>query len=98
MPGAVSGRASAAAADRTITELYRRMDRSRYRIIGSGGIDTAQDAYRKIRLGASLVQLMTAMIYRGPGVAAEIHRELDRLLEADGFENIEHAVGVDSES
>ena len=97
MPGAVSGPAAAQAADRTIHELYRRMDRSRYRIIGSGGIFTAQDAYRKIRLGASLVQLMTALVYEGPGVVGAIHRGLERLLEADGVAHVEEVVGADAD-
>lgn len=96
MPGAVSGPAAAAAADRTLRELYRRMDRSRYRLIGSGGIFTAEDAYRKIRLGASLVQLMTALIYEGPGIAACINRDLERLLEADGVKHVADVVGVDA--
>jgi dihydroorotate dehydrogenase len=96
MPGAVSGPAAARAADRTILELYRRMDRSRYRIIGSGGVFTAQDAYRKIRLGASLVQMMTALIYEGPQVVRAITHGLDRLLEADGIARVEDAVGLDS--
>jgi dihydroorotate dehydrogenase (fumarate)/dihydroorotate dehydrogenase len=96
MPGAVSGPVAAAAADRTLRELYRRMDRSRYRLIGSGGVFTAQDAYRKIRLGASLVQLMTALIYEGPGVAHAINRGLARLLESDGVEHLEQVVGVDA--
>lgn len=81
MPGAVAGAPAAAAADRTIRELYRRMDRTRYRIIGSGGVFDAADAYRKIRLGASLVQLLTALVYEGPAVAAMINRGLARLLE-----------------
>jgi dihydroorotate dehydrogenase len=96
MPGAVSGPIAAAAADRTLRDLYRRMDRSRYCLIGSGGVFTAQDAYRKIRLGASLVQLMTALVYEGPGVAAAINRGLARLLEADGVEHVAHVVGVDA--
>lgn len=96
MPGAVSGPPSAAAADRTLRDLYRRMDRSRYRLIGSGGVATAQDAYRKIRLGASLVQLLTALVYEGPAIAARINRGLARLLEMDGFEHVSHAVGVDA--
>lgn len=96
MPGAVSGPIAAAAADWTLRELYRRMDRSRYRLIGSGGVFTAEDAYRKIRLGASLVQLMTALIYEGPGVAVSITRGLARLLEADGVRHVAQAVGVDA--
>src|SRR4029453_4647149 len=97
MPGAVSGPARAHAADRTIRELYRRMDRSRYRIIGSGGGFTAQDAYRQIRLGASLVQLLTALVHEGAGVVADISEGLERLLEADGIARVEDAVGVDAD-
>jgi dihydroorotate dehydrogenase len=96
MPGAVSGPVAAAAADRTLRELYRRMDRSRYRLIGSGGVFTSEDAYRKIRLGASLVQLMTALIYEGPGIAATINRGLARLLEADGVQHVDEVVGADA--
>jgi dihydroorotate dehydrogenase len=94
MPGAVSGRPCAAAADRTIAELYRRMDQRRYRIIGSGGVFTAADAYRKIRLGASLVQLLTALIYEGPCVVQTIKRGLADLLKVDGFRHVGDAVGT----
>ena len=94
MPGAVSGRPSAAVADRAIAELYRRMDKHRYQIIGSGGVFDAEDAYRKIRLGASLVQLMTALIYEGPEVVRTINRGLADLLTADGFSHVGDAVGA----
>ncbi len=96
MPGAVSGPAAARAADATLRELYRRMDRSRYRLIGSAGVFTAEDAYRKIRLGASLVQLMTALVYEGPGVVASINEGLARLLERDGVRRVADVVGVDA--
>lgn len=64
-------------------------------IIGVGGIFNAEDAYRKIRLGASLLQLITGMVYRGPSVISEINLGLVRLLEHDGFSSIAEAVGVD---
>ncbi|HEY2929372.1 quinone-dependent dihydroorotate dehydrogenase [Piscinibacter sp.] len=96
MPGAVSGRPAADRADRTLVELYRRMDRARYRLIGSGGVFSAEDAYRKIRLGASLVQLLTALVYEGPAVVSCINRRLAGLLEADGFGHVGEAVGVDA--
>ena len=96
MPGAVSGRPAAGAADRTIADLFGRVDVKRYRIIGSGGVFSAADAYRKIRLGASMVQLMTALIYEGPAVVGTINRELARLLEADGFAHVDEAVGIDA--
>jgi len=57
---------------------------------------TAEDAYRKIRLGASLVQLITGMIYRGPSVVSEIKRGLIRLLKRDEFKSVAEAVGVDA--
>jgi dihydroorotate dehydrogenase len=95
MPGAVSGAPAATRADAMIRGLYRRMDRKRYCIIGSGGVFDADDAYRKIRLGASLVQLMTALVYEGPGVVAQLHVGLARRLAADGFGHVADAVGTD---
>ena len=94
MPGAVSGPPAAAAADNTLRELYRRMDKGRYRLIGSGGVTSGADVYRKMKLGATLVQLMTALVYHGPGVAARINRELAALMQADGLRHAEEAVGT----
>jgi dihydroorotate dehydrogenase (fumarate)/dihydroorotate dehydrogenase len=96
LPGAVSGAPAAAAADRTIRDLYQRLDPTRHAVIGSGGVFTAVDAYRKIRLGASLVQVLTSLVYEGPGVARDIHAGLAALLERDGFHNVSEAVGADS--
>ena len=67
--------------DDCLRELYRRMDRTRYRIMAAGGIFSAEDAYKKIRLGASLVQLMTGLIYEGPSLVTGICRGLGRLLK-----------------
>ncbi|PSP61761.1 dihydroorotate dehydrogenase (quinone), partial [Halobacteriales archaeon QH_7_66_37] len=64
-------------------------------VIGVGGVSTAEDAYRKIRAGASLVQLYTGLIYRGPSVAREINRGLLELLDRDGFDSVADAVGAD---
>jgi dihydroorotate dehydrogenase len=94
LPGAVSGRPIEAQMNAAIGDLYRRMDRKRYRIIGVGGVFSAEDAYRKVRLGASLVQLMTALIYQGPGVVRRINRGLCRLLRRDGFRRVADAVGT----
>ena len=77
-----------------IGALYRRMDRRRYRIIGvGGGVFSAEDAYEKIHLGTSLVQLMTGLIYEGPGLVRRINEGLCRLLERDGLAHIAEAVG-----
>jgi dihydroorotate dehydrogenase len=96
MPGAVSGRPAAAAAERTLAQLYSRMDRGRHRLIGSGGVFSAADAYRQIRLGASLVQLLTALVYEGPGIVPGIHEGLLQRLQADGLRHIGEAVGLDA--
>lgn len=66
-------------------------------IIGVGGVFTAEDAYRKIRAGASLVQLYTGLVYHGPSIAREINEGLLALLERDGFDSVEAAVGADLE-
>jgi dihydroorotate dehydrogenase len=63
-------------------------------LVGCGGVFTAQDAYRKIRLGASLIQLITGMVFRGPQVISQINQGLVSLLQRDGFKNISEAVGT----
>ncbi len=65
-------------------------------LIGAGGIADAEQAYRRIRAGASLVQLYSAMVYEGPFLAARINAGLKRLLRRDGFTNITQAVGRDA--
>jgi len=69
------------------------MDHRKHILIGNGGIFTAEDTYRKIRLGANLVQLYTALIYEGPSVVKHIGRGLVELLERDGLTNVREAVG-----
>lgn len=93
MRGAVAGKPVEEATNRRIGELYRRMDRSRYQIIGIGGVFSAEDAYAKIRQGASLVQLFTGLIYEGPGIVPRILSGLLQCLERDGFRTIGEAVG-----
>ena len=63
-------------------------------LIGVGGIGSAEQAYAKIRAGASAVQLYTAMVYQGLSLAARIARGLDQLLEQDGFTTVAEAVGT----
>lgn len=64
-------------------------------LIGVGGIASAEDAYARIRAGASLVQLYSALVYEGPALAAQINRGLKALLKRDGFAALADAVGVD---
>lgn len=65
-------------------------------IIGCGGVFNGQDAYKKIKLGASLIQLITGMIYQGPQLISQINLELEELLEKDGFKNIHDAIGYEN--
>ena len=79
------------------TELLRaayRLVRGRIPLVGVGGIRSGDDAYAKIRAGASLVQLYTALVYRGPGLIGRMKRELSALLRRDGFVNVAQAVGT----
>ena len=62
-------------------------------LVGVGGIATAEHAWERIRAGASLVQLYSAMVYEGPGLGARIVRGLERLMRRDGFSTIAEAVG-----
>jgi dihydroorotate dehydrogenase len=64
-------------------------------LIGVGGISNADDAWERIRAGASLVQLYTAMVYEGPGIARRIARGLAARLDREGFANIAEAVGTE---
>jgi dihydroorotate dehydrogenase len=63
-------------------------------LIGVGGISTADQAYAKIRAGASAVQIYTAMVYEGISLPARIARGLDALLERDGYTHVSQAVGT----
>ena len=66
-------------------------------LIGVGGIASAEEAYAKIRAGASAVQLYSAMVYHGLSLAPRIARGLDRLLAEDGFATVSEAVGTGRE-
>jgi dihydroorotate dehydrogenase len=92
--GGITGPSLRRPTNAAIAAWYRRIDRKRHALIGTGGISSAEDAYETIKLGASLVQLYTALVYRGPGLVREINAGLARLLERDGLRHIGDAVGV----
>jgi len=64
-------------------------------LISVGGIDSGYEAYRRIRAGANLVQVLTGLIFKGPEIAGNINRTLLKLLEKDGFKNLTEAIGAD---
>jgi dihydroorotate dehydrogenase len=89
--GGLSGAPLEDEATRTVGTLYELTDLP---IVGVGGVRDADSAYRKIRHGASLVQLYTGFVYGGPSTAREINRGLVERLERDGYDSIEDAVGT----
>ena len=91
--GGLSGRPLRARAVETCRLLYAHLG-GRVPIVGVGGIFTADDAYERIRAGASLVQLYTALIYEGPGVVPRIVRGLAERVERDGFAHMREAIGT----
>ncbi len=92
--GGLSGQPLFEASTRVVSEMYA-LTEGRLPLIGVGGIGSGRDAYVKIRAGASLVQLYSALVYEGPGLVNRIKRELAALLKADGFANVTEAVGAD---
>ncbi|EEF35606.1 dihydroorotate dehydrogenase (quinone), mitochondrial isoform X1 [Ricinus communis] len=77
-----------------LKEMYI-LTRGKIPLIGCGGISSGEDAYRKIRAGATLVQIYTAFAYGGPALIPQIKTELAECLERDGFKSILEAVGAD---
>lgn len=92
--GGLSGKPVEKFANLIISHIYAKT-KGRYTIIGCGGIFSADDAYAKIKAGADLVQLITGMIYEGPGLIKDINKGLVISLKRDGFTNISEAVGID---
>ncbi|MGQ0526431.1 MAG: quinone-dependent dihydroorotate dehydrogenase [Alphaproteobacteria bacterium] len=93
--GGLSGLPLTARSTEMIRRIYR-LTNGQMPLIGVGGISSAQDAYAKIRAGASLVQLYSAFIFKGPALVNSINRDLARLLKEDGYTSISQAVGLDS--
>ncbi|MCW8917079.1 MAG: quinone-dependent dihydroorotate dehydrogenase [Magnetovibrio sp.] len=93
--GGLSGRPLFEASTRVLAEMHQATD-GKMVLVGVGGIENAKQAYEKILAGASLVQLYSAMVYQGPGIAAAINRELAVMLKADGFTSVLDAVGQKS--
>ena len=93
--GGLSGPHVRAKSTQIIKRFYKLTNGS-LPIIGVGGIASGIDAYEKIRAGASLVQLYTALVFQGPGLIGQIKRDLSAFMDRDGFKNISDAIGVDA--
>jgi dihydroorotate dehydrogenase len=90
--GGISGQPLKNLANDVISYIYQKT-MGKYIIIGVGGVASAEDAYQKIKLGASLIQLITGMIFEGPQLINQINYDLVKLLKKDGFSSISEAVG-----
>lgn len=79
-----------------ILKLFYQETKGKIPLIGVGGITNGDDAYTKIKLGASLVQLYSSLVYEGFYLVEKIKKELDYLLKKDGFDNINQAIGIEN--
>lgn len=91
--GGISGKVLQKKSNELISYVYKKTN-GKYIIIGCGGIFDANDAYEKIKNGATLVQLITGMIFEGPAIIKKINKELVQLLKKDGYNNISEAIGI----
>jgi len=91
-PGGLSGAPLFEKSTRVLAQLSQ-LTAGKLPLVGVGGISTAEQAYEKIRAGASAVQLYTAMVFQGLSLAADVAQGLDKLLARDGFASVAEAVG-----
>jgi dihydroorotate dehydrogenase len=90
--GGLSGKPLEKKSNELINKFYKIL-KNQIKIIGVGGVDSGKSVYQKIINGASLVQLYTGMIYKGPGIASKISEELINILDKEGVKNISDLVG-----
>jgi len=90
--GGLSGKAVKDLSNEIISYIYKKTQ-GKFIIIGVGGIFSGKDAYEKIKSGASLVELITGMIFKGPQLISQINLELVNFLKKDGYKNISEAIG-----
>lgn len=93
--GGLSGPPIRDKSTKVVRTIYK-LTRGRVPIIGCGGISTAEDAFEKIKAGASAVQLFTGLVYEGPGIATRINQGLIELLNRERIVNLHEAVGIES--
>ena len=92
--GGLSGQPLFVPSTAILSDFYK-LTEGKIPLIGVGGVGSGEQAYAKIRAGASLVQLYSALAYEGPGLVNDIKRELAGLLEFDGFDTVADAIGAD---
>ena len=90
--GGLSGEPLNKISNNIIKKFYREL-KNKIPIIGVGGVNSGKSAYEKILAGASLLQLYTGFVYRGPSAAKDIKKELIQILKTEGIKNIKDVVG-----
>ena len=90
--GGLSGEPLQQISTNMIKKFYKQLN-GKIPIIGVGGVNSGKSAYEKIIAGASLLQLYTGFVYKGPSVAKDIKKELIQILKAEGIKNIKDAIG-----
>ena len=91
--GGLSGKPLQTISTNLIKKFYKQSNGA-IPIIGVGGVNSGKSAYEKIISGASLLQLYTSFVYRGPSAAKNIKKELIQILKAEGINNIKDAIGI----
>ena len=90
--GGLSGNPLNQISTNMIKKFYKEL-KNKIPIIGVGGVNSGKTAYEKITAGASLLQLYTGFVYKGPSAAKDIKKELIQILKIEGLKNIKEAVG-----
>ena len=93
--GGLSGEPLQELSTKMIKKFYKKIS-GKIPIIGVGGVNSGKSAYEKITAGASLLQLYTGFVYKGPAIVKNIKQELIEILKNKGFSNIKEAIGKDS--
>ena len=93
--GGLSGEPLNQISTNMIKKFYKEL-KNKIPIIGVGGVNSGETAYKKITAGASLLQLYTGFVYRGPSTAKDIKKELIQILKTEGIKNIKEAIGKDN--
>ena len=93
--GGLSGKPLQEISTNMIKKFYKQLN-GKIPIIGVGGVDSGKSAYEKITAGASLLQLYTGFVYKGPSAAKDIKKGLIQILKAEGLNNIKEAIGKDA--
>ena len=93
--GGLSGKPIEKISNSIINQFYKLIGK-KIKIIGVGGTDSAEGVYEKILNGATIVQLYTGMVYKGPGIVKDMKKELISILKKENLKNISEAVGINA--